>query len=66
MTARVEPVIGRGEKQRGPVIDHLRDLAVPARRQCSSRETGQIIASCRRRLGDCSKIGLPDGSFTRG
>jgi hypothetical protein len=66
VTAKVEPVIGRGEKQRGPVIDYLRDLEVLARRQCSSRETVQIIASGRRLLGDRSEIGPPDGSFTQG
>lgn len=66
VTAKVEPVLGRGEKQRGPVIDYLRDLEVLARRQCSSRETVQIIASGRRLLGDRSEIGPPDGSFTQG
>ena len=66
VTAKVEPVIGRGEKHRGPVIDYLRDLEALARRQCGSRETVQIIASGRRLLGDRSEIGPPDGSFTRG
>lgn len=66
VTAKVEPVSGRGEKQRGPVIDYLRDLEVLAWRQCGSRETVQIIASGRRLLGDRSEIGPPDGSFTRG
>ena len=66
VTAKVEPVIGRGEKQRGPLIDYLRDLEALARRQCGSRETVQIIASGRRLLGDRSEIGPPDGSFTRG
>jgi hypothetical protein len=65
VTAKVEPVIGRGEKQRGPVIDYLRDLEALARRQCSSRETVQIIASGRRLLGDRSEIGPPDGPFAR-
>ena len=65
VTAKVEPVIGRGEKQRSPVIDYLRDLEALARRQCSSRETVQIIASGRRLLGDRSEIGPPDGPFTR-
>jgi hypothetical protein len=40
VTARVEPVIGQGEKQRSPVIDYLRDLEAVARRQCSSRDNG--------------------------
>ncbi|MHB2210235.1 hypothetical protein [Methylobacterium sp. CM6257] len=65
VTAKVEPVIGRGEKQRSPVIDYLRDLEALARRQCSSRETVQIIASGRRLLGDRSEIGPADGPFTR-
>lgn len=65
VTAKVEPVIGRGEKQRSPVIDYLRDLEVLARRQCSSRDTVQIIASGRRLLGDPSEIGPADGPFTR-
>ncbi|MCJ2066579.1 hypothetical protein MKK63_28365 [Methylobacterium sp. J-088] len=65
VTARVEPVIGRGDKQRSPVIDYLRDLEAVARRQCSSRDTVQIIASGRRLLGDCSEIGPSDGPFTR-
>jgi hypothetical protein len=65
VTARVEPVIGRAERQRGPVIDYLRDLEALARRQCSSRDTVQIIASGRRLLGDRSEIGPPDGPFAR-
>lgn len=65
VTAKVEPVIGRGQKQRGPVIDYLRDLEALARRQCSSRDTVQIIASGRRLLGDPSEIGPPDGPFAR-
>ena len=65
VTAKVEPVIGRADKQRGPVIDYLRDLEALARRQCSSRETVQIIASGRRLLGDRSEIGPSDGPFTR-
>ncbi|SDN91176.1 hypothetical protein SAMN05216360_112173 [Methylobacterium phyllostachyos] len=65
VTARVEPVIGRGEKQRSPVIDYLRDLEALARRQCCSRDTVQIIASGRRLLGDRSEIGPSDGPFAR-
>lgn len=65
VTARVEPVIGRGEKQRSPVIAYLRDLEALARRQCSSRDTVQIIASGRRLLGDRSEIGPSDGPFAR-
>ena len=65
VTAKVELVIGRGEKQRSPVIDYLRDLEAVARRQCSSRETVQIIASGRRLLGDRSEIGPSDGPFAR-
>ena len=65
VTARVEPVIGRGEKQRSRVIDYLRDLEAVARRQCSSRDTVQIIASGRRLLGDRSEIGPSDGPFAR-
>jgi len=65
VTAKVEPVIGRGEKQRSPVIDYLRDLEALARRQCSSRDTVQIIASGRRLLGDRSEIGPSDGPFAR-
>ncbi|WP_267357040.1 MULTISPECIES: hypothetical protein [unclassified Methylobacterium] len=65
VTAKVEPVIGRGKKQRSPVIDYLRDLEAVARRQCSSRDTVQIIASGRRLLGDCSEIGPSDGPFTQ-
>ncbi|RUP16568.1 MAG: hypothetical protein EKK43_01470 [Methylobacterium sp.] len=64
VTAKVEPVIGRGDRQRGPVIDYLRDLEALARRQCGSRETVQIIASGRRLLGDRSEIGPSDGPFT--
>jgi hypothetical protein len=65
VTARVEPVIGRCERQRSPVIDYLRDLEAVARRQCSSRDTVQIIASGRRLLGDRSEIGPSDGPFAR-
>ena len=65
VTAKVEPVIGRGERQRSPVIDYLRDLEALARRQCSSRDTVQIIASGRRLLGDRSEIGPSDGPFAR-
>jgi hypothetical protein len=65
VTAKVEPVIGRGEKLRIPVIDYLRDLEALARCQCSSRETVQIIASGRRLLGDCSEIGPTEGPFAR-
>ena len=65
VTAKVEPVIGRGEKQRNPVIDYLRDLEALARRQCSSRDTLQIIASGRRLLGDRSEIGPSDGPFAQ-
>jgi hypothetical protein len=65
VTATVEPVIGRGEKLRGPVIDYLRDLEALARCQCSSRETVQVIASGRRLLGDRSEIGPVDGPFAR-
>ena len=65
VTAKVEPVIGRGEKVRSPVIDYLRDLEALARCQCDSRDTVQIIASGRRLLGDRSEIGPPDGPFAR-
>ena len=65
VTAKVEPVIGRGEKVRSPVIDYLRDLESLARRQCSSRETVQIIAFGRRLLGDRSEIGPLDGPFAQ-
>ena len=65
VTAKVEPVIGRGEKLRNPVIDYLRDLEALARCQCDSRDTVQIIASGRRLLGDRSEIGPPDGSFVQ-
>ncbi len=65
VTAKVEPVIGRGEKQRGPVIDDLRDLEALARRQCDNRDTVQIIASGRRLLGGRSEIGPSDGPFAR-
>lgn len=65
VTAKVEPVIGRGEKLRAPVIDYLRDLEALARRQCGNRETVQIIASGRRLLGDRSEIGPTDGPFAR-
>ena len=65
VTAKVEPVIGRGKKLRSPVIDYLRDLEALARRQCSSRDTLQIIASGRRLLGDRSEIGPSDGPFAR-
>ncbi len=65
VTAKVEPVIGRGEKQRSPVIDYLRDLEALARRQCDNRDTVQIIASARRLLGDRSEIGPSDGPFAR-
>jgi hypothetical protein len=65
VTAKVEPVIGRGETLRSPVIDYLRDLEALARHQCSSRETVQIIASARRLLGDRSEIGPSDGPFAR-
>jgi hypothetical protein len=65
VTAKVEPVIGRGQKVRSPVIDYLRDLESVARCQCSSRETVQIIASGRRLLGDRSEIGPRDGPFAQ-
>ncbi|WP_457104118.1 hypothetical protein [Methylobacterium sp. P5_C11] len=61
VTAKVEPVIGRGDRERRPVIDYLRDLEALARRECGSRETVQIIASGRRLLGDRSEIGPSDG-----
>jgi hypothetical protein len=65
VTAKVEPVIGRAEKLRTPVIEYLRDLEALARRQCDSRDTVQIIASARRLLGDGSEIGPPDEPFAR-
>jgi hypothetical protein len=65
VTAKVEPVIGRAEKLRTPVIDYLRDLEALTRRQCDSRDTVQIIASGRRLLGDRSEIGPPDGPCAR-
>ncbi|MDP4001989.1 hypothetical protein [Methylobacterium sp. NEAU K] len=65
VTAKVEPVIGRDERVRGPVIDYLRDLEALARRHCSSRETVQIIASGRRLLGDRSEVGPQDGPFAQ-
>ena len=65
VTAKVEPVIRRGEKVRDPVIEYLRDLEALARCQCCSRETVQIIASGRRLLGDRTEIGPPDGPFAR-
>ncbi|MCX4198389.1 hypothetical protein OMR07_25235, partial [Methylobacterium organophilum] len=33
VTAKVEPVIGRADKQRSPVIDYLRDLEALAQRE---------------------------------
>ena len=65
VTAKVEPVIGRGEKQRGPVIDDLRDPEALARRPGGGPETVQIIASGRRRLGDRSEIGPSEGPFAQ-
>lgn len=65
VTARVEPVIGRGDRQRPPLIEDLRDLEALARRACGSRETVQIIASGRRRLGDRSEIGPSEGPFAQ-
>ncbi|SDA16712.1 hypothetical protein SAMN02799622_01686 [Methylobacterium sp. UNC378MF] len=65
VTAKVEPVIGRSDKQRGPVIDYLRDLEALARRQCGNRDTVQIIASGRRLLGDRSQVKPSDGPSIR-
>ena len=65
VTAKVEPVIGRGETLRGPATDDLRDLEALARRHCDSPDTVQIIASGRRLLGDRREIGPPEGPFRR-
>ena len=63
VTAKVEPVLGRGERAREPVIAYLRDLETLARSQSSSREAVQVIASGRRLLGDPTPIGPDDGPF---
>ena len=58
VTAKVEPVLNRGERAPEPVIEYLRDLEAVARQECTSREAVQIIASGRRLLGDRAEIGI--------
>ncbi|KQO56774.1 hypothetical protein ASG60_13075 [Methylobacterium sp. Leaf469] len=65
VTAKVEPVIGRTDTIREPVIIYLRDLEAVARRECSSRDALQVIGSGRRLLGDTTDIGPDRRSLTR-
>jgi hypothetical protein len=65
VTAQVEPVLRRKQRAREPVIAYLRDLEILARRECSSREAIQIIASGRRVLGDREDVEPTDGPFSR-
>ena len=64
VTAKVEPVLGCGERAREPVIAYLRDLEAVARSQSTSREAVQVIASGRRLLGDTTSVGPDDGPFS--
>ena len=57
VTAKVGPVLNRGEKAREPVIEYLRDLETVAREESTSREAVQVIASGRRLLGDRAEVG---------
>ena len=57
VASKVEPMLGRSERARKPVIEYLRDLEAVARQECSSREAVQVIASGRRLLGDETDVG---------
>jgi hypothetical protein len=56
VTAKVEPVLGRSEAARAPVIAYLRDLEAIARQERQRPAALQIIASARRVLGDLGEI----------